>query len=97
MVNPRKLCRQHLLGEHNEIHKFVGALNKDKSLDGYKPFIEIHNLRARHDALVKEMLQRGYRHESPLAPFTRRRWGHINRNRALMDLRKRCKNCFKPS
>ncbi len=28
MVPPQIMCRQHLLGEHNEIHKFVGAVTK---------------------------------------------------------------------
>lgn len=25
-VNPHSLCREHLLGEHNELHKLVGGI-----------------------------------------------------------------------
>lgn len=57
MVNPRIMCRQHLLGEHVEIHMFIGTLNRKKSVKGYleKGLLEIHNLYARHEILVEEM------------------------------------------
>jgi hypothetical protein len=50
MVNPKIMCRQHLLGEHVEIHMFIGTLNRKKSVKGYleKGLLEIHNLYARH-------------------------------------------------
>lgn len=38
MVPPELMCRQHLLGEHVELHMFVGAINKGTSvvtLPGY--------------------------------------------------------------
>ena len=28
MIDPKLLCRKHLLGEHLEIHMFVGTINK---------------------------------------------------------------------
>lgn len=34
-VNPKNMCRQHLLGEHVECHMFVGAILKGISLSGY--------------------------------------------------------------
>ena len=46
MVDPRIMCRQHLLGEHVEIHMFVGAISRGKSVKGYleKGLLEVHNM-----------------------------------------------------
>ena len=35
MVPPSKMCRQHLLGEHVEIHMLVGTMRKGKSMQGF--------------------------------------------------------------
>ena len=57
MVDPKILCRRHLLGEHVELHMFVGSINKKISLDGYakNSLVEVHNIKSRHSQLVKEM------------------------------------------
>lgn len=70
-VDPRILCRQHLVAEHNEHHMFLGSLRKKISIDGYirNGLIEPKNLLIRHDVLVTEMTNRGYKHKTPL-PFT---------------------------
>ena len=34
-INPEKLCKNHLLGEHVEMHKLVGNLTKGRSVQGY--------------------------------------------------------------
>lgn len=67
MIDPAKMCRQHLLGEHNELHKLAGALKKGKRLNGYfkKGLLEPLKLVARHQELVTEMHKRGYNHQSP--------------------------------
>ena len=59
MVNPRIMCRQHLLGEHVEIHMFIGTINRRKSVQGYleKGLLEIHNLYNRHEDLVSARYQ----------------------------------------
>ena len=46
MIAPRKMCRNHLLGEHKELHQAVGSILKNKSLKGHleKGQIEIHNI-----------------------------------------------------
>ena len=31
-IKTEKMCNQHLLGEHVEMHMFVGTLNKNKSI-----------------------------------------------------------------
>lgn len=71
MVDPKIMCRQHLLGEHVEIHMLVGTLNKGKSIQGYldRGLVEPHLMWLRHERLVLEMLRRGYRHNSPLPEY----------------------------
>lgn len=68
MVNTKILCRKHLLGEHNEIHKLVGSLKRKRSIAGYvqNNCVEVTKLEERHQQLVKEMLSRGYKHQSPI-------------------------------
>lgn len=72
-VEPRELCRAHLLGEHRELHGLWNILTQD--LRGYRNHPETRRwegrlaaLYRRHEALVAEMLRRGYRHGSPLDP-----------------------------
>ena len=68
---PALLCRQHLLGEHRELHGLWNILVANKR--GYSNHPETRRwvgrlaaLRVRHEALVEEMSRRGYRHASPL-------------------------------
>lgn len=68
MVNPKKMCNQHLLGEHVETHMFLGTMRMKKSLDGYvaNGLLEYQSLKIRHDALAIEMMRRGMNHTTPL-------------------------------
>lgn len=96
MVNPRILCRQHLLGEHLELHMTMGAVNKGISLRGYLSgdLLEPQNLHSRHEELVTEMLRRGYRHLSPLPTQRKPVQAHlIDRKAAQIELLRRCPNC----
>lgn len=70
-VPPRILCRQHLLGEHRELHGLWNILTLGKR--GYSMHPEtvrwvgkLAALFERHEALVKEMELRGYVHRSAL-------------------------------
>jgi hypothetical protein len=70
-IEPRLLCRQHLLGEHRELHGLWSILVHGKR--GYSRHPEtlrwagkLAALYARHEALVAEMSRRGYTHRSPL-------------------------------
>ena len=72
-VDPAVLCRQHLLGEHRELHGLWNILVLGKT--GYSRHPETRRwegklaaLYARHEALVAEMSRRGYKHSSPLDP-----------------------------
>jgi len=101
MVNPRQMCRKHLLGEHVEHHMFVGSLNKKLSMSGYieNNLLEPLALVARHDSLVEEMTRRGYNHQSPLPEFDltylnpEEREYRIDREEAAADLFNRCPDC----
>lgn len=97
MVNPRIMCRQHLLGEHAEIHMFIGTISRGKSVKGYleKGLLEVHSLYDRHEELVEEMKRRGYNHQSDVD----KKWksaekrGVIDRKKSLDELVKRCSSC----
>ena len=103
-INPKLLCRQHLLGEHNEIHKhrhnFVKHHNIAKRI---APVVQIEpeNMKNRHDALVKEMIFRGYNHKSPYEQpdlsylKSEERFAKINVDGSLGDLMNRCPECVK--
>jgi predicted RNase H-like nuclease (RuvC/YqgF family) len=96
-VNPKKICRRHLLGEHVECHMFAGAIKKNKNITGHikKGQIEIHNLKARHEELAKELKARGYNHKSQLPSFKANKAGKINIKANYKELARRCKDCRK--
>jgi putative hemolysin len=70
-IDPVRLCDQHLLGEHRELHAIWSIVTTGKR--GYARHPEtlrwrgrLAALYARHDEQVKEMRRRGFRHLSPL-------------------------------
>ncbi len=70
-IHPSILCRKHLLGEHRELHGIWSILTKNKI--GYSQHPEtkrwsgkLKALYVRHELLVGEMINRGYKHSSPL-------------------------------
>lgn len=98
MVNPKIMCRKHLLGEHLELHMIVGAVLKGNSIQGYidNNLIEPKSLLQRHSALVEEMEARGYCHSSPIK--TPPDWFlnidfEIDKQKSLSDLLDRCEEC----
>lgn len=70
-IPPEKLCRNHLLGEHRELHALWSIIVNNKK--GYSKHPEtlrwkekLKALYLRHEAQVLEMQKRGYKHNSPL-------------------------------
>ncbi|MFC1479921.1 pyrimidine dimer DNA glycosylase/endonuclease V [Candidatus Omnitrophota bacterium] len=66
-----KLCRNHLLGEHRELHAIWNILTKGKKGYSHHPETlrwagKLKALYLRHEEEVKEMEKRGYNHKSPL-------------------------------
>lgn len=102
MVDPRILCRKHLLGEHVESHMFKGHIERKKSIKGYidKNCVEVRSIVARHSDLVTEMVRRGYRHASELESVSTEHLSltdleyNINRIASEVELLRRCPNCF---
>ena len=95
-VKPEVMCRKHLLGEHVEMHMFLSALTSGKKLDGYvrSGFVEIHNIKRRHNELAQEMVRRGYRHNSPMEDsLFLAMSGSVESRRSYEELRSRCAEC----
>jgi hypothetical protein len=70
-IPPERLCRQHLLGEHRELHALWVILTQGKQGFARHPETarwrgKLKALYQRHQALVTEMGRRGYRHATPL-------------------------------
>ncbi len=70
-IDPKLLCRNHLLGEHNELHAIWNIITRGGQ--GYANHPETRRwegkLRALfdvHHRIVQEMISRGCRHHSPL-------------------------------
>jgi hypothetical protein len=97
MVDPQIMCRKHLLGEHVEIHMFVGTISQEKSVKGYleKGLLEVQSLYARHEELVEEMKRRGYKHCSDVDNKwrTAEERGQVDRKKSREELLKRCSRC----
>lgn len=89
------MCRQHLLGEHVELHMMVGSIEKGKSIQGHidRKQIQTNIIQTRHDEIVKEMFKRGYNHKSLMNYKDELNLGIIYRNEMLSELWKRYTGC----
>ena len=101
LLPPETLCREHLLGEHKELHMLAGCIMKKKSIQGYldRRIAEPMSIVGRHAKLVREMKARGYRHQSPLIDVARKKltdaqwFATVDLEKSKSDLHKRCKKC----
>jgi len=101
MVDPKLMCRKHLLGEHNEIHKHRHNFVKGHSISGrISPVVQIEpkSMLLRHDALVDEMKCRGYNHQSPYEMPDLSKYDimdiKVDISESLKELKKRCDECY---
>jgi hypothetical protein len=70
-IDPKHLCRNHLLGEHNELHAIWNIITQGRKGYSHHPETERWKGKLRalydiHQKIVLEMESRGYRHHSPL-------------------------------
>jgi len=70
-LEPKKLCLKHLVAEHGELHSLWSVLvNKKKGFSKHPETLrwkgKLKALFLRHEKLVKELVNRGYSHRSPL-------------------------------
>lgn len=99
MVDPKIMCRQHLLGEHVEIHMLLGCLRRGKNIDGFlkAKLVDPRSMFSRHEELVAEMQHRGYKHNSPLDKNECAKYQHITSAICVFDnqysLCDRCSVC----
>lgn len=94
-VDPKLMCNKHLLGEHVEMHMFVGTIQKGISMQGYLDggLVETQHIRQRHDELVAEMERRGMNHKSPLPTYMCETAGHVGIEANLVEMARRCPAC----
>jgi len=106
MVNPRLMCRKHLLGEHFEIHMFLGTMRKGIDVTGYvkNNLLDVSSLFSRHEEISNEMIRRGYNHNTPISleevsfilncePYKYLKFDYIDKEESISELIKRCKDC----
>jgi hypothetical protein len=97
-VAPDLMCRNHLLGEHLELHTFASRLCTGKNVDGYirNGLLEPARLFARHEQLVAEMDRRGLRHHTPMTEIERPELpvGKIDLADNIRELARRCDGCL---
>jgi len=70
-VPPERLCRNHLLGEHSELHGIWSIITQDKRGYAHHPEVlrwkgKLKALYIKHQEIVDEMERRGFNHNSPL-------------------------------
>lgn len=70
-IPPEKMCRNHLLGEHRELHALWYIIINNKKAYAHHPETlrwkgKLKALYLRHEVLVNEMTARGYKHHTPL-------------------------------
>ena len=96
LVNPKIMCRNHLLGEHLELHMLASCLKNRKNIRGYieRDLVDPSLLVKRHEELVEEMKRRGYSHSSSINELPELiAKGHINNHVNLVELARRCHKC----
>lgn len=100
-VDPADMCTQHLVGEHKEMHQAAGTLLNhpygEAAMEGHaqRGHIDVSLLEVRHDALVREMEERGYNHDSPWE-YDLSEWedmGEVNAKKNAEELVDRCDDC----
>lgn len=107
MVPPIILCKNHLLGEHGEMHKhrhvFVKGWKITKRVLPGQVQIEPMSMQARHDELVIEMLRRWPKKNGHSSPYIQpdlslysdyERTVRVDREFSLKELLSRCPNCL---
>jgi len=102
MINPKILCRKHLIAENVEAHMFVTTIKRGISVQGYldKNLLEPLALISRHEEIAKEMIDRGYHHNSPIEIIDVTKYikdfnKKVDKEVAFIDLMFRCELCRK--
>lgn len=98
-VPPEYLCRNHLMGEHAELHQLVGTIlrhpNGEAIAKGHaeEGNIDTTRIGRRHAKLATEITNRGYNHDSPIETVPPIAIGTVNVEENLQELVARCDSC----
>jgi len=104
-LHPKLMCRKHLIGQHVEMHMFLGSIKKGTSMKGFieKNLFEPKVLKKLHDETAEEMIRRGYNHKSPITEeefticfsmLSEEYQNHsLNSYLSMIDLIERCPEC----
>lgn len=94
---PMVMCNKHLLGEHLEMHMYVGSINRGTNMKGFidKNLLDTSLIKIRHDSLVHEMGIRKMNHNSPLYYIDQlfQGIGSVKEIDSIKELARRCKDC----
>jgi len=99
MLDPRIMCKKHILGEHGEIHKHRHNFVKKHSIKGrIFPIVQIEpaSMKKRHDELAKYLNHKS-EYEMPdisHLPHNQRE-AKVDKNISISDLSERCEVCRK--
>jgi len=94
-VPTKMMCRQHLLGEHLETHMFHSSILQGRKITGFitNGLVETDKIKERHDALVEEMISRGYNHKTPMEENNFPQQGRVDISKNINILINKCVNC----
>ena len=108
LVPQHLLCRQHFLGYHRELHTMWRSieLGKHHLIRGHTKLnqIDVSKILSEHEECEREMLRRGYNHQSPMPEHSQdviQAFIDVNGvvpvdvEYSLKDLRERCPECRK--
>lgn len=99
LLDPKKMCDDHLVGEHGEMHMIVGTIRNhphgEAIVRGHarKGQIDTSLIQQRHDELEEEMKRRGMHPDKPLDYEDELNLGNIDEEKNRIDLANRCDNC----
>lgn len=97
MIPPTLMCKQHLLGEHNEIHKHRPSFEKRHKIDGRFEnvvTIEPSAMKQRHDCLARYMNHKSEFTQPDIShlPLTQQH-AKVDTILSLLELSRRCPKC----
>jgi hypothetical protein len=94
-VDPKLMCRQHLLGEHLEMHMFRTAIISRATITGFlnNGLVNLGQIKLRHDELAREMARRNYNHRSPMNKFKEGKLTTVDVEKNIKELCHRCPAC----
>lgn len=98
MIDPTLLCKQHILGEHHEIHKHRYSFEHEHSFEGYlrdTVTVEPLAMKERHDQLVDYLDNHDSPYSMPDLSYMPEwhRQAEVDQLESIVTLIIRCEDC----